>query len=665
MCIRDRKKTCNDLIKKGVAFDIIISSDFLRAKQTAKLAQKYLKVKQVLFDKRLREIDIGIFEGKRPEKYHNYFSSLLEKFYKAPPQGESLLDVKKRVMALLKDLERKYQNKKILIVGHEYPLWILFGASKGLDDKKIAALKLRRWKQGDRNFISTGQVMKMNFKKFPFNSAGELDLHKPYIDEIKIKCEECDGECQRISEVIDVWFDSGAMPFAQAHFPFACAQVNPEPHRIRGCPAPYMVLGKNLRKCIPYPADYICEGIDQTRGWFYTLLACATLLGFDAPYRNVLSLNLVLDEKGQKMSKSLGNIVEPWMLIQKYGIDAVRWYFYTINQPWDTKLFREADVQDALRRFLLILWNSFVFWQTYKSKSKPTYSLRVTGYRLLINKWLLARLSQIETEVTKLLNQYDIVAAARLIEKFVVEDISHWYIRRIRAIMKTSNSPEAAEVSKVFGLALLRLSYILAPFTPFIAETIYQNTGGKLKSVHLEDWPKVSEKRKTKGEKLLKQMQEVREIVAKALELRTRAGIKIRQPLNKLKIKNEKLKTSRQLLDLIKDEVNVKRIVFDKSIKQEIELDTTITPTLKEEGLMRELVRRIQDFRKKLGLNPRQKIQLYIETDPKAKKLISKYSSLLKKEISLRSIRFLKPPRRAKTLQIQLDNKHFKIAVKP
>ncbi len=250
--------------------------------------------------------------------------------------------------------------------------------------------------------------MKLDFTPLPHDKNFVLDFHRPYIDKIILKCDKCGGDMIRIKDVCDVWFDSGSMPFAQNHFPFSIPKKN-----------------------LLYPADYICEAIDQTRGWFYTLLAVAILLGRKAPYKNVLSLGLVLDAEGQKMSKSRGNVVVPGELMNKYGADAVRWYFYTINQPWDEKLFKEEDVQAALRRFILIFWNCFSYWKMYAGKNFKI-NPPAGGPKLVINKWLLAKFNQIALEVPKLLDNYDIVSAARLIEDFVIEDISHWYIRRMR-----------------------------------------------------------------------------------------------------------------------------------------------------------------------------------------------------------------------------------------
>jgi isoleucyl-tRNA synthetase len=619
---------------KKTKIDLIFSSDFLRCKETAAILAEALGVaqKNIIFDERLRDVNVGIFDGKPDAEYHKYFSSLLEKFTKAPPQGENLTELKNRIAQFLYEAESKCKNKNILIVSHEYPIWMLETGAMGWTDEESAKIKAKK-----DDYIKTGEVKELEFVPLPHDKNYILDLHRPYIDKIFLKCGKCAGKMERVKGVADVWFDSGAMPFAQSYFPFAFCQGRSLTGLSR------TVLDKLLGR-LEYPADYICEAIDQTRGWFFTLLAVAALLGKKAPYKNVLSLGLVLDAQGQKMSKSRGNAVEPMDLMKKYGADAVRWYFFTINQPWDEKLFKEEDVSVCLRKFFLILWNCFAYWKTYGDVRNRTPHSTVRSPICIINKWVLARLNQIIEGATKLLDDYEIVEAARLIENFVIEDISHWYIRRIRDIMKNQKSKDAKETNATLGCILLNTVKLLAPFAPFISETVYQEMNPpspKLrrarKSVHLENFP-VFKNLSAKEKKLLKDMETVRDIVSKALELRAKAGIKIRQPLQSLKIKNLKLKIGDELLDLIKGEMNVKQILFDKNIKEEIELDTIITTELKEEGILRELIRRMQDIRKKEGLKPNQMAEFYIATDNAGKNFLVKYAKEIKKAVNAKSI---------------------------
>jgi len=412
------------------------------------------------------------------------------------------------------------------------------------------------------------------------------DLHKPFIDKITLKCEKCNGKMKRMPEVLDCWFDSGSMPFAQYHYPFENKD--------------------KIDKKEQFPADFICEGIDQTRGWFYTLLAVSTLLNFGNPYKNVISLGHILDENGEKMSKSKGNVVNPWEMINKYGIEAVRWYFYTINQPGEPKLFKEKDVLNALNRFILILLNCFIFLETYKKDVRTKIESKD-----LLDKWIISRLNQLIIRVSFYLDKYDITSASRDIENFVVNDLSQWYIRVSRPrFQKPENKKDLINASSTLNFVLLNLSKLLAPFIPFLSEEIYLNLNKKGKSVHLEDWP-IADKRKI-NKKIEEKMEEARKIVSLSLSLRSEAKIKVRQPLKELKIKNTKLKKEKELLEIIKNEINVKNISFDEKMEKEIDLNCEITEELRKEGDLRELIRNIKDLRKKLNLKPQDFVKAFI-----------------------------------------------------
>ena len=589
------EETAKKLKKEKI--DIIISSPSLRTRETAEMVRKIIGGPEIEVVQDIFEISAGDFSGKSRAEYLGAFNSEEERFTKKPSGAENLRELRVRVMRAAKKIKEKYAGKNILIVSHGDPTRVIEHAIKALNESDFKNIRE----------LSTAESRKIKFHNWPYNSDGELDMHKPYIDEITLKC-ACGGEMKRVPEVVDVWFDSGSMPFAQVEWPFETK--NPA-----------------------YPADYIVEAVDQTRGWFYNLLAVGTLLGKGEPYKNVISLGHLLDKNGKKMSKSLGNIVDPIMLMDKYGADATRWYFFTINQPWDPKLFKEEDVRDAHRRFLMILWNSFVYWKTYGTGIK-IYESRIKT-KLVINKWLIAKWNKVLGKVTEDLENYDIVSAAREIETFVLEDISHWYIRRIREHMKDEKSDNAKECGEVLGFVLRELAKTLAPFAPFIAEGIYKNTGGEEKSVHLEDWPKVNSKIKNQNAKLIESMEKVREIVSKGLEARQKAGIKIRQPLQKLKIQKSKFKIDEELSDLVKGEVNVKEIEFSEKIKEDVELDTVISEELKGEGLVREFIRQVQDFRKELKLTPQDKVLLTVTGDGELEALLLKNKDILKKEISI------------------------------
>jgi len=605
---------------KKEKIDLIFSSDLLRTRQTAEIVGRELNIKPK-YDPRLREFDAGIFNGWNVSVALERFpiwQDTLQRFKVKVPGGENYNDVKKRMYAFLKAIDAKYQNKKILIISHELPLSVLEGATRGFSDEEILRYRAKK-------SIKVGECRPLPFMIWPYDDKGNLDFHRPFIDEVKFLCPKCDGIMARVPEVIDVWFDSGAMPFGQAHWPFAWPQTQNSKLKIQNF----------IKEGFQFPADYICEAVDQTRGWFYTLLAVSTLLGFGPPYKNVISLGHVLDEKGEKMSKSRGNVVDPWQVIEKYGVDAIRWYFFTINQPGDAKLFAEKDIDLALKKFIMTLWNSYLFWETYNKNSKFKIQNSKLQFKIqnLLDKWILSRLNGLIWEVTQKLDNYDVTGAARAIEEFVVEDLSQWYIRRSRRrFQMPKNEKEFYEASATLRFVLLETSKLCAPFIPFLSEAIYWRIGGKNKSIHLLDWPKVN--KRFYNLKLEKEMAVVREVIAKALAERAKAKIKVRQPLSELRINNKELKGKKELLDIIAEELNVKRVTIGETFC----LDTKITPELKEEGMIRELVRLIQALRKEKGLKPHQFITIFYESSGEIQQLLSKYRNKILAETRARSV---------------------------
>jgi isoleucyl-tRNA synthetase len=617
------KKSASELKKEKI--DLIFSSDLKRAKQTAEILAKELKAK-VVFDKRLREYNVGIFNGKDPSLSWQYIEEKKNPLFVKIPKGESLADIRKRMYSFLKDTERKFKGKKILIVSHELPLTILEGTLRGLSLKET----LEERKSGKLQTLKTAQWKKIEFKNLPLNEKGEIDFHRPFVDQVFFFCSKCKSEMKRIPEVIDCWFDSGSMPFAQAHWPFL--EIPNSKSQV-----------PNLKPPKLFPADYISEAIDQTRGWFYTLHAISTLLDFGPAFKNVISLGHVLDEKGEKMSKSKGNVVDPWLMVKKYGADAIRWYFFTINQPWDSKFFSEKDVAESLRKFVLTFWNCFSFFETYVPKK-----LRITNYELpitnnVLDRWIVSRLNQLIFKTTAFLEKYDVTNTARSIEDFVINDLSLWYIRRSRKrFQKPENEEELKEASKILSFILLTLSKLTAPFIPFLSEHIFHRSSfivHRSESVHLEEWPVA--KKDLIDENLEEKMEKVREIVALALAKRKKAKIKVRQPLALLKIKNQKskIKNDKELLELIKEEVNVKEIIFDEKIESEIELDTKITPELKEEGILREVIRNLQEMRKEAGYKPKDLILISFLTNPKHKEILMKNKERIIQETKAKELR--------------------------
>ncbi len=628
---------------KNKKIDLIFSSDLLRTKQSARILSQETGAK-IIFDKRIREWNVGIFNGKEPGLVWRYINEKKNPLSIKLPKGESLADIQKRMYVFLEQINEKYQGENIAILSHELPLSILEGTLKGFSLEKILEKRRKR----KIKIIETGKFRKIEFKNLPLNEKMELDFHRPYVDEIRFYCKNCGDLMERTPEVIDCWFDSGAMPFGQAHWPFAQSQKYSPPKL--------------------FPADYISEGIDQTRGWFYTLLAISTLLDFGPAYKNAISLGLVLDEKGEKMSKSKGNVVDPWQIVEKCGTDATRWYFYTINQPGDSKLFSEKDVEGALKEFILTLWNCYVFYNTYADKrgfQYPPTLFKKGGAAVLLDKWIISKLNQLILDVTNSLDKYDVTGAARSIEKFIINELSLWYIRRSRRrFQKPENEKELKEASQVLGFVLLALNKLVAPFIPFLSEEVYRKLRTSYfilhTSVHLEDWPEVNKSLIDK--KLNKKMEKVRDIVTFTLAKRAEAKIKIRHPLSELQISSEELKNDPELLELLKEEVNVKKITFGKTLK----LDTKITVELKEEGIVRDVIRQIQEMRKKLGLKPRHKILVQYSGSLSLNKILIENKSIILKETKAKDfISVFHPKEKFKIeKEIKVDDEKLYLAIK-
>jgi isoleucyl-tRNA synthetase len=675
------KKEISRLAKKlkNKRIDLIYSSDSLRTRQTAEIIAKELNL-EINFDKRLRDINLGIYQDKKKEEFRRDFPVSLERFYKKIPKGENWQEVKKRVMSFMKEIDKKCKGKRILIVSHGDPLWLLEGAMKGFTNQEFLKQNLKK------TYIKVGELRKIKFKIFPYDKNGDLDFHRPFIEEVKFLCPKCQNLMEREREVIDCWFDSGAMPFGQAHWPFAWPQ-NQKSKIPEGKPSASYGAGKNQELKPPklFPAEFISEAIDQTRGWFYTLLAISTLLGLESSFKNVISLGHVLDEKGEKMSKSKGNIVDPWCIVEKYGADATRWYFYTVNQAEDPKLFSEKDVAESLRKFVLTFWNCFSFFQTYVPKKLLITNCELPITSNVLDRWIVSRLNQLILKTTILLEKYDVTSAARSIEDFVINDLSLWYIRRSRKRFHPPVEPNSLrgkktrkdfeEASRTLGFVLLTLSKLTAPFIPFLSEQIYQEICNSKfltpKSIHLEDWPKVD--KKWINEDLNQKMEKVREIVSLALAERVKASIRVRQPLASLKIKNQpptkiwcgaKIKNNKELIDLIKEEINVKEVIFDERIEKEIELDTKITPGLKREGILREMIRNLQEMRKIAGYKPKDVISISVLGGEELKEMFLENREFILKETKARELKFGKVGKYKVEKEIILEGVKLRLAIK-
>jgi len=460
-------------------------------------------------------------------------------------------------------------------------------------------------------------------------SAAELgmtaadDLHKPHLDAVTLTCEQCNGIMRRVPDVIDAWYDSGAMPFAQWHYPFENRELFESRH----------------------PADFICEAMDQTRGWFFSLLAISTLL-FDKPaYRSVVCLGLVLDKNGKKMSKSKGNVINPTAIFDEFGADATRWYFYSaVTAGAEYRVGREL-VEDVVRRFMLTFWNTYSFYITYAliDEFDPTVGGLDILTRPALDRWCLARLAETVDLSRESLDRYDATAACRAIELFV-EDLSKWYVRRSRRRF-WKGAEVAGDVDKKSAYATLHtaletLSRLTAPFMPFVAERIYRNlagfdgdlpTGGETPdSVHLADYPTVDGRMRDPD--ILADMARLRRLVEDGLAAREVAKIKVRQPLASATIAGATF--SAELESILAEELNIKRVAYSERAgsHESITLDTVITDELRREGMVRDLIRKVNDLRKKAGYALEDRITLAIEAGGDLRRAVEDHCEHVKTE---------------------------------
>jgi isoleucyl-tRNA synthetase len=433
--------------------------------------------------------------------------------------------------------------------------------------------------------------------------ADDADLHRPYIDAVTIPCPKCGGVMRRIPEVLDCWFDSGAMPFAQRGYPRQGKKEFEE----------------------TFPADFISEGIDQTRGWFYSLLAISTLLFKQNAYRNVICLGLVVDPKGKKASKSRGNVLDPNYLFDNFGSDTVRWYFYTSTQVGENYRTGDAALRESAQQFFIPLWNCYSFFVTYARLDNfdPSEPQVPVGERHVLDRWLLSRLSGLVETVTTGLDRYDANEPARKIQRFV-DELSNWYVRRSRRrFWKSQSDRDKLAAYQTLYETLSTVSRLMAPFVPFMAEAMYRNLS-EGSSVHLSDFPDAMPWHDAEVEA---NMALARQAVEAGLAARDAVRIRVRQPLASVAMPGESL--PEDIAAIVRDELNVKKVVFGAP---EVKLDTEITEDLRLEGLAREVVRLIQDRRKKMGLNVEDRIHTCFEADGLLARAIDKHADYIKNE---------------------------------
>ena len=564
----------------------------------------------------------------------------------------------------------------------------------GISRNRYWGTPLNIWQCGCGHMHSIGSRQEL-FEMSGDEKAKTVELHRPYIDEITLKCPECGGEMHRVPEVIDCWFDSGAMPFAQHHYPFENKELFEQ----------------------QFPANFISEAVDQTRGWFYSLLAESTLLFNKAPYKNVIVLGHVQDENGQKMSKSKGNAVDPFDALNKYGADAIRWYFYINSAPWLPNRFHGKAVVEGQRKFMSTLWNTYAFFVLYADIDNfdPTkYNLEYDQLPVM-DKWLLSRLNTTIQAVDNDLANYKIPEAARALQEFV-DEMSNWYVRRSRERF-WAKGMEQDKINAYMTLyhALVTIAKTAAPMIPFMTEDMYQNLvrsvdKDAIESIHLCDFPTVNEAWIDKD--LEADMKELLEIVVLGRACRNTANIKNRQPIGTMYVKAEK-KMDKFYTDIIADELNVKEVKFADDVESFISysfkpqlrtvgpkygkllgeirqaltdingtaamnelrtngvlkldingndvelteedllietaqtegyvsesdgetsvvLDTNLTPELIEEGFVREIISKIQTMRKEAGFEVMDKIVVYAHGNDKIQDVMKAHEDEIKSEV--------------------------------
>ncbi|MDF1498591.1 MAG: class I tRNA ligase family protein [Patescibacteria group bacterium] len=660
-----QSKDVAEILKKE-KIDIIISSPILRTKQTADIIKNLLKI-DYIEDERIKEYDFGSWNGHSSDELFCKENKIYQEYkklgydeekwnFKFGGDGESRKEIEQRVKSFIEEVGEKHKGKNILIIGH--------GGINAMFNKIISNLSIKETYKYEFALDNTkSNVFYLD------NRTTQFNLHKPNIDGIKIKCSVCGSQAKIVGDVFDCWFESGSMPYAQWHYPFE----NKE----------------EFEKS--FPADFIAEGLDQTRGWFYTLMVLSTALFDKAPFCNVIVNGMVLAEDGQKMSKRLQNYPEPNLVIEKYGADALR--YYLLSSPvmkGESLRFSEKGVDEVLKKFILTLWNTYSFLvmnvdeesvlrqvkddkeiygenkKTYGDKSRDsiislqndTASIKSEN---LLDQWIVSELNILIGEINEQMEDYDLVRASRPLREFI-DKLSNWYVRRSRKRFMTENINDKNFAFQTLYYVLTEYAKLLAPFMPFIADEIYKNLTDK-ESVHLEDYPVVNEK--LINEKVSDEMNFVREVVTLGLAIRAKNSIKVRQPLSKLKVKSEKLKIDNsELVELIKDELNVKNVEFVDDLQKcstalrdngankwicedngkiKVALNTEITDELKLEGRAREIVRHIQVMRKEEKYNRDDIISVKYNFDGSgedAKKVFNAWGDYIKKECLAEEIMF-------------------------
>lgn len=595
------KKILEELREKGITK--IVHSGMQRTRETAELLAEGLGLSKemIVAENRLTELRVGeTYEGKTWDEYNANYASEEEKFYKPISGVENRSDVIKRVGEWLFEFHNQHRHQRVLVVGHASSLFALRCVAEGATIERAIEIK----KEG---YLQNAEWQPLPFTPLPHNDDFTLDYHRPYIDEVKLYD---DGEeLERVPDVFDCWFESGSMPYAQHHYPFSCADTF-------------------AKEC--FPAQFIAEGLDQTRGWFYSMLVLGVALFDKSPYENVVVNGTLLAEDGRKMSKSLNNYPDPMNVAHTLGADAMR--FYLLSSPavkGEDLNFTEKDVAEIQRKNLGRLHNVLAMYEMFQDGGEARHDSNN-----ILDKWIVARLNALVAETTNGYKNYELDKATRPTTDFI-DDLSVWYLRRSRERLKGDN-----EVDKKLALGTLRyvlktLAQIMAPVMPFYADYLWQKVREEndAVSVHLSEWPVGGEVNPV----VLGEMSLVREFVTTALEARTKANIKVRQPLTSLTLNIE---MAEEYTDIIAEEINVKKVTFDINQTERVILDTILTPELKMEGDTRDLIRAIQDMRKEAGLIPQDVIKIEVETNEIGGELLSQTAmiDMIKKTVGANEI---------------------------
>lgn len=574
----------------------IICSPLLRTRETAELVAREIgyDVDAIVVDDRLKEWQLGSLSGESVEKLRVACPTYEERFYQSCAEGaETLLAMKRRVGEALYEYEKKYTDETVLIIGHEYTLWLLACVARGATVSECIAIR-----GNEPDFVRNGEVRSIDFVPIPHNDEYEFDFHRPYIDEVEVT--DSDGKpLTRIPDVFDCWFESGSMPYGQQHYPFEnTASFNPE-------------------KGVGYPAQFIAEGLDQTRGWFYSLLVLGTALFGKSPYEHVIVNGLVLAEDGKKMSKKLQNYPDPVGLVERLGADSMRYYLLSSSIIKGEDLnFSEKHVGELQRKNIGRLHNVLTMYELYAGTAQEENN----DSPHVLDVWIRSRLSETIREITEGFESYELDKATRPIADFI-DDLSVWYVRRSRDRFKSDDETDKARALGTLRYVLKTLALLTAPSMPFYAEHLYGAVRSDTdpESVHLAAWPTTVQ---NTDEELVSAMQEVRNMASLVLEARQRAGIKVRQPLRNVTLTSTVLKGKGELLEILADEVNVKEVVFGSGFDEAVLLDTELTDELIREGDVRELLRAVQDMRKQAQLSPADPIILTVSTDPDGKSVV-------------------------------------------